>query len=161
MDTCPYPSPPRTRPDALRLLAPAELPGRPGPPPSPPEPHDPGEKVPQSVFRAAHALARALTEVLQGHRPPHRLESVLAPDALRLAGRLAGDPSFGTRLRLRSIRVQAPAEGVAEAALVWSDGRRGHAAALRLEAHDARWVCVELETTLRGRVVRTRAADAA
>ncbi len=157
----PYPAPPRTRPEALRLLPPLELVPGWNAPPLPLEAEviaEPPPPVPDRVVRAARALARALTEVLQGRRPLQQVESILLPRVASATAWLALDSSAGPGLRLRSVRTQAPADGVAEVTLVWADGRRVHAAALRMELRQGVWTCVELEASLAERIVRTASA---
>jgi Family of unknown function (DUF6459) len=94
-------------------------------------------------------LAQALLETLAGRRSPAQLRewtstgaytSVVAVSGRdRWAGQRRGAPPL-----VRSVRVDEPADGVAEAAVVAQLGDRCLAVALRLEGLDGRWQCTAI-----------------
>ncbi len=143
---------PPTRPPAQRV-APAHLRLVPSleQPPLPFErdaaPAHLGEGVPEETDRVARRVATLLVEVLQGRRPLAHLDGVLAAEVHSTVTALVR-ARVGDNLRLRSVRVQAPAPGVAEASVHVSDGVRSRALAMRLEARQGRWRCVLLEVAL-------------
>lgn len=135
-------APPRSRPAARRVVVPT-LTSLPEPAAwAPPRGGAAPTEVPERARRAAHGVARALAEVVQGRRAPAQLEGILAPAAVALCEEVAG--SCAT-VRLRSVRVQMPTRDAVEASVHLADGVHSHAAALRLEAGTAGWRCVVLQ----------------
>jgi hypothetical protein len=101
----------------------------------------------------AGTLAQAVVEVLAGDRPvaqllrwtTARIYTELGRRAA-IAGRECTAVRAGrARAVVRRVHVFQPAEGVAEASAVLSDGRRTRAMALRLQSADGRWLCTALE----------------
>jgi Family of unknown function (DUF6459) len=94
-------------------------------------------------------LAQVIAEVLAGARPAAQLSDVAAPDVIRLlvrsAGRLRAYPT-GPQQRpvVRSVHIDEPRLGVAEACAVINLGTRYRAIALRLESTNGRWRCTDL-----------------
>lgn len=93
-------------------------------------------------------LAQAIVEALHGHRPVQQLlrwtdDTVYAKIVTRLSSRPRGE--LGSRPTVRSIRVCAPTDGVAEATAVVQTGKRYRALAMRLEGLDGQWRCTALE----------------
>jgi hypothetical protein len=101
----------------------------------------------------AGTLAQAVVEVLAGDRPvaqllrwtTARIYTELGRRAA-VAGRECTAVRAGrARAVVRRVHVFQPAEGVAEASAVLSDGRRTRAMALRLQSDGGRWLCTALE----------------
>jgi hypothetical protein len=82
----------------------------------------------------AHRVLTAVGEVLGRRRPLHHLAAWATHDVISRIGRLAVLPTV-----VRSVRVSEPAQGVAEAAVVFLRGSRIVAAAARFEADDGRY----------------------
>ena len=102
----------------------------------------------------AHAFVQRLLEVLAGLRPVAQLQRDTTPELFaRLERHVAArPPSRGARTdqrAVRSVRVQARPEGVAEGCATIKrqtpDGPRASALAFRLEGLEGRWCCVELQ----------------
>jgi hypothetical protein len=156
---------------ALTFLLRPEVPAVPGPPPlrlvvRPEDDTDPDDEprsspTPSGLLPDARGwagrLALAVVEVLGGTRPLSQLRRWTSDDvyaALRRSshrGQLPGGAAAASpapprlpRTRVRAVRVCEPRDGVAEASVVVSDGRRARAIALRLEGVDGRWQCTEL-----------------
>ena len=99
--------------------------------------------------RFAPQLAQALVEVMAGARPAPQVirwtspevYAVVARRSALVARRVADGNAPRTRPRLRVLRVRIcePADGVAEAAVVVSDGPRVRAVAVRLVGQDGKW----------------------
>ncbi len=94
--------------------------------------------------RSASVLARALIEVLSGHRPVGQLRVHCAPDVY--AG-LAGRPTFASTAlpHLVSVRVCEPADGVAEVSVTYRRAERVRALAFRMQGVDGRWRMTALQ----------------
>lgn len=112
--------------------------------------------------RWAAQFVQAATEVSSGLRPPSQLirwtsdevrSSLLRRAALARSqaahNQAARSQAARTRQPQRSIvrsaRVSTPCDGVAEATVVITDGRRARAVALRLEGLDGRWRVTALQ----------------
>jgi hypothetical protein len=101
----------------------------------------------------AGTLAQAVVEVLAGDRPvgqllrwtSGRVYAQLSRRAAAAARECTAVRASRARAIVRRVYVSQPAEGVAEASAVVSDGRRTRAMALRLQKADGRWVCAALE----------------
>ena len=95
----------------------------------------------------ATSLMAALVEVLSGRRPVIQLELWVEPELLDLLEHLhrARD---GDRLRLRSVRVQAPHEKALEVSAHLRHGDAARAAALRISRRNGRWVATHLALAL-------------
>lgn len=100
----------------------------------------------------AAQFVQAATEVTMGLRPPNQLVRWVSDDVRGLLTRRAGltgsrmSPGRAPRREVvRSIRVSTPRDGVAEAAVVLSDGTRARAVALRMEGLDGRWRVTALQ----------------
>jgi len=100
------------------------------------------------------ALATTLLEVVAGRRPSSQLGRWLAADVLTDLPRVLPDRAAQAALRaaapdgsarLQSVRLQYPRTGAAEVGVHARFGRRSLAMALRLEAHQARWLCTALQ----------------
>ncbi|MTD12974.1 hypothetical protein GIS00_03315 [Nakamurella sp. YIM 132087] len=91
---------------------------------------------------AASVLARGLVETLCGVRPVAQLRQHCAPGVF--AG-LQRSRRTGTRMQVSSVRVSAPADGIAEASAVVRAGRRARALAFRMEGIDGRWRVTALQ----------------
>lgn len=100
------------------------------------------------------ALATTLLEVVAARRPSSQLGRWLAsdvladlllvlPDRAAQAALRAAAPDGAARLQ--SVRLQYPRTGVAEVGVHARFGPRSLAMALRLEAHQARWLCTALQ----------------
>jgi hypothetical protein len=102
---------------------------------------DPGPVVEQ--------LAQAIVEVMAGLRPPPQLVRWTSPEVYAVLCRrshVAARRALPRRPAIvRRIRVQEPADGVAEAAAVVVHHDRVRALALRLVGLDRRWVVVQLQ----------------
>lgn len=103
----------------------------------------------------ATRLTQAVVEVMAGRRPVQQLMPVTSQRTYAgLLTRLAS--SAGAHMpsprrsdhipgQVRTIRIDEPADGVAEACAVVSHGERFRAIALRLEGIDGRWRCTVLQ----------------
>lgn len=150
---------------ALAFVLPSGLPAAPPPPPglrlvpAPAEAADdadfgpqptPSELLPDPQPWAAR-FSQALAEVLAGDRPVGQLVrwttgEVYEELVARLSpSALARRESGAARPRLSAMRVDRPADGVAEVTAVLRSGARATAMALRLEGLDGRWQCSALE----------------
>ena len=98
----------------------------------------------------ACGFAQAVVEVIAGQRPPrqiarHATHTVLSglskPEAPPLAAPQARRQQPGRRSIVTSVRVDEPADGVAEVAAVVRGKNRSRALTLRLEGWDGRWIC--------------------
>jgi hypothetical protein len=108
----------------------------------------PRDDVPEPTS-VAHRLMIGIIEVATGRRPAGQLAAYTSPPVLRGLSRDAGRLTrLGTTARpaiLRSVRVNEPADGVAEVAAVVDAAARCRAVAMRLEAFEGRWRCVRLQ----------------
>jgi hypothetical protein len=105
----------------------------------------PGRLLPEPGLWAAQ-FVQAAVEVTMGLRPSSQLVRWVGDDVrgllTRRAGLTGGQMSRGRACRrevVRSTRVSTPRDGVAEAAVILSDGTRARAVALRMEGLDGRW----------------------
>jgi hypothetical protein len=97
----------------------------------------------------AHALVQRLLEVMAGLRPIGQLQpdtSLELYDQLAegLTGRARATGARPTRRDVRSLHVQARADGVAEVCATVRRGGRVQALAFRLEGRSGAWRCTEL-----------------
>jgi hypothetical protein len=104
-------------------------------------------RLPQPEPWAARLL-QAVLETLVGRRPPAQLQEwaspiVLATVAVGASQREWTGPN-GSPPAIRSVRVNEPADGVAEVSAVAQRGERYFAVAARLEGLDGRWRCVAI-----------------
>lgn len=94
-------------------------------------------------------LVRTCVEVLLGARAPAQLARWLTGDLYELLSRraLVATDSSGTARRVRVLRVHTcPVDDTRhEASVVFHDGRRVRAAAIRIEIHRGRWRATALE----------------
>ena len=100
-------------------------------------------------------MARAITEVALGERPPQQLAAHLSREQLQLLtlrGRAAarhpsrrGQDSSSRVRTVRAVRVCPVAPGIVETSAVLVGGPRAQAIAMRLEAVDDRWVATAVE----------------
>jgi len=100
-------------------------------------------------------MARAITEVALGERPPQQLAAHLSREQLQLLtlrGRAAarhpsrrGQDSSSRVRTVRAVRVCPVAPGIVETSAVLVGGPRVQAIAMRLEAVDDRWVATAVE----------------
>ena len=94
--------------------------------------------------RAASVLARAVIEVLSGHRPVAQLRVHCAPAVY--AGLCARTVVASRPLpHLLSVRVCEPTDGIAEASAVFRRADRVRALAFRLQGVDGRWRITALQ----------------
>jgi Family of unknown function (DUF6459) len=95
------------------------------------------------------ALVRTCVEVLLGARPPAQLARWLTGDLFGSLSRRAivGQSQETTARRVRVVRVHTCAvdEARHEASVVFHDGRRIRAAAIRIEVYRGRWRATALE----------------
>ncbi len=96
----------------------------------------------------ARLLARLVIEVLAGLRPYHHLAGRTTPDLFEHLNGFAARMPTRAMPRLRTVRVCAPAPGVAEVTALATFGPRVHAVALRLEYDRGRWRCAAIETAV-------------
>ena len=95
------------------------------------------------------ALAQAVVEVMAGLRPPPQVSRWTSPDVYaalcrRSAVALRRGPTSRRPAVVRRVRVQEPADGVIEAAVVVIHQDRVRALAFRLVGLDRRWVISEM-----------------
>lgn len=96
------------------------------------------------VQRAASVLARAVIEVVAGHRPVAQLRVHCSPAIYAgLGPRHAAMPR--SLPHLLSVRVCEPADGVAEVSAVFRRSERVRALAFRLQGVDGRWRITALQ----------------
>lgn len=96
------------------------------------------------VQRAASVLARAVIEVMAGHRPVAQLRVHCSPAIY--AGIGSRQIAVGRSLpHLLSVRVCEPADGVAEVSAVFRRSERVRALAFRLQGVDGRWRITALQ----------------
>ena len=103
-----------------------------------------------SVGAFAHRFAQAMVEVIAGQRPPRQLAHWATPTVL--SGVLHPTKSERSPARRRTaasrdrsivtrVRIDEPADGVAEVAAVVRGRERSRALMLRFEGWDGRWIC--------------------
>lgn len=99
----------------------------------------------------SRTFGQALTEVLHGQRPVAQLARWMTP---RLAAYLRSactpvTPKSGKRrqhrLVIARVRVDEPADGVAEVVAVVDSGARSRSLSFRLEGWDGRWICTRAQ----------------
>jgi hypothetical protein len=96
------------------------------------------------VHRAASVLARAIIEVMAGHRPVAQLRVHCSPAIY--AGIGSRHIAVGRSLpHLLTVRVCEPADGVAEVSAVFRRSERVRALAFRLQGVDGRWRITALQ----------------
>ncbi|NQU37673.1 MAG: hypothetical protein HQ526_08795 [Actinobacteria bacterium] len=100
----------------------------------------------------SHRFAQAMVEVMAGQRSPKQLarwstNSVLSGVTNPHTGAVSTSAKSSQRRRVNersivtSVRVDEPADGVAEVAAVVRGKERSRALMLRLEGWDGRWIC--------------------
>ncbi len=89
-------------------------------------------------------MARALVEVLSGHRIVGQLRVHCAPDVF--AGLVSREIVGGVMPHLINVRVCEPADGIAEVSAVFRRGDRVRALAFRMQGLDGRWRITALQT---------------
>lgn len=96
------------------------------------------------VQRAASVLARAVIEVISGHRPVAQLRVHCTP---AIYAEFGNRPALAARSlpHLLSVRVCEPADGVAEVSAVYRRADRVRALAFRLQGLDGRWRMTALQ----------------
>jgi uncharacterized protein DUF6459 len=148
----------------VRLLLPGRHPRRPIPPPGPrprmdrPVDRPGGDPDFGPTFSrradlpapgpAAHRLVTIALEAFAGRRPMAQLRPVVTPALFTvLAGRRP--PRWcaegGGTVRISSVRVSEPVDGVAEVSAVARRDGRAHAVAARMEGIDGQWRCTALQ----------------
>jgi hypothetical protein len=105
----------------------------------------------EDLTAAADRLVLLAAEVVAGRRGYGQLARQATAE---LAGILCAQrdlpvPPRAGPLRVRSRRIQQPADGVAEVGATVLIGDRAQALALRLVLHRGRWRCAALETAVR------------
>ncbi|MCO5969158.1 Rv3235 family protein [Actinoallomurus soli] len=100
------------------------------------------------VTADARLIARLVLEVLAGVRPYHHLAGRTTPELFEHLDGFAARMRTRVFPRLGTVRVCAPAPGVAEVTALASFGSRVHALALRLEQERGRWRCAAIETAI-------------
>jgi len=100
----------------------------------------------------ARAFIQAALETRSGRRPASQLRGMATPAVLAglsRAGAQAAAAGSQPVVVVRSVRVDEPADAVAEVCAVISaperEGPRFRAVAARLEGHQGRWCCVTLQ----------------
>jgi hypothetical protein len=148
----------------VRLLVPGRAPRRPAPPPGPrprmDQPlHRPGDEPdfgPAFSRRAdlpepgpaARRLVTIALEAFVGRRPMSQLQPAVTPSlfTVLIARRKPRWCIEGTTaVRISSVRVSEPVDGVAEISAVARRDGRAHAVAARMEGIDGRWRCTALQ----------------
>jgi uncharacterized protein DUF6459 len=148
----------------VRLLQPGPAPRRPLPPPGPrprmdapvPLPGAEPDFGPAFSRRAdlappgpmAQRLVTVVLEAFTGRRPVAQLRPLVTPGLFTVlnAGRRPRWCAEGaSTVRITSVRVSEPVDGVAEVAAVARRDGRAHAVAARMEGIDGRWRCTALQ----------------
>jgi hypothetical protein len=148
----------------VRLLVPGRHPRRPAPPPGPRPRMDaprrrPGDEPdfgPEQSRRAdlpepgpaARLLVTVALEAFAGRRPMSQLQPAVTPGlftALIAHRRPRWCIEGRTAVRVTSVRVSEPVDGVAEVSAVARRDGRAHAVAARMEGIDGRWRCTALQ----------------
>lgn len=148
----------------VRLLIPGRRIRRPLPPPGPRpkmdapvhRPDDEPDFGPAFSRRAdlpepaaaARRLVTVALEAFAGRRPMAQLQPVVTPalfSALTSRRRPRWCAEGTSALRVSSVRVTEPVDGVAEVSAVARRDGRAHAVAARLEGIDGRWRCTALQ----------------
>jgi len=93
------------------------------------------------VDRAAHAMARALLEVLALTRPLAQLRAHCSPEVQAVLR----PPQRAIPHRLLRVHTGNPTQGVAEVCVVFRTPGRVHVAAFRMDDRDGRWVITALQ----------------
>ncbi len=97
------------------------------------------------VDQLARQLIAFLIEVIDGRRRAQQLRGWVTEEVYQCARSLAAQPT-GSRLRIRSIRLQMPRPRIIEASVHLTRTGRSQAAAIRLSFLDGRWQISHLET---------------
>ena len=148
----------------VRLLVPGRRPRRPTPPPGPRPRMDqllrrPGDEPdfgPALSRRAelpepgpaARRLVTVALEAFAGRRPMSQLQPAVSPalfTVLVTRRRPRWCIEGTTAVRISSVRVSEPVDGVAEVSAVARRDGRAHAVAARMEGIDGRWRCTALQ----------------
>lgn len=109
----------------------------------------PPQRQPGLLRGWALRFTQVALDVVAGMRPPRQLVRWTSQDVQsalqrRHALALRAGPA-GRRLRVRSVHVSIPLDGVAEVAAVVGDGVRYRAVAFRMEGRDGRWQVTALD----------------
>lgn len=110
------------------------------------------DEVPPDVERAARAVTVAVVEVLAGRRALVQLGNLADAHLLRMIRALTASRALAGH-SLRSLRVQAPAPGVAEVAFRVEGASGSRGGALRAHRGPRGWQCVVLEVAATPRTV--------
>jgi hypothetical protein len=97
---------------------------------------------------AARRLVTVALEAFAGRRPMSQLQSAVTPGlftVLTARRRPRWCTEGGTAVRVTSVRVSEPVDGVAEVSAVARRDGRAHAIAARMEGIDGRWRCTALQ----------------
>jgi uncharacterized protein DUF6459 len=97
---------------------------------------------------AARRLVTVALEAFAGRRPMAQLQPVVTPalfTALTSRRRPPWCAEGTTAVRVSSVRISEPVDGVAEVCAVARRDGRAHAVAARLEGIDGRWRCTALQ----------------
>jgi Family of unknown function (DUF6459) len=148
----------------VRLLLPGPPPRRPGPPPGPrprldaPRRHRDAEPDFGPAFSrradlpppgpAARLLVTVALEAFAGRRPLAQLRPAVTPalfTVLTTRRRPRWCAEGTTAVRVTSVHVSEPVDGVAEVSAVARRDGRAHAVAARMEGIDGRWRCTALQ----------------
>ena len=104
------------------------------------------EEVSSDAARTAHAIARALAEVLAGSRPVAQIRPALVPRVAHLLDHLIRSGA-ASGARLARVRLQSPHPDAVEASLLLT-GEHCGAVAVRIDRHARRWAVTAVEAAL-------------
>lgn len=99
----------------------------------------------------SRTFGQALTEVLHGQRPVAQLGRWMTPRLTAYLRSSVTPPAARTGRRrqhrhvIARVRVDEPADGVAEVVAVIDSGRRSRSLSFRLEGWDGRWICTRAQ----------------
>lgn len=100
----------------------------------------------------AQRFAQIINEVMGGQRPAKQVVKWVTPAVLsQLQPQRSGSGVTQQRIKrltpsvVKRVRVDQPADGVAEVAAVVRDRHRARALTLRLEGWDGRWICTSAQ----------------
>jgi hypothetical protein len=106
--------------------------------------------APEDLDAAADRLVLLAAEVIAGRRGFRQLarQSTAELAEILYEQRDLPVPTRASPPRIRSRRIQQPADGIAEISATVLIGRRAQALALRLVLHRGRWRCAAMETAI-------------
>ncbi|WP_022871867.1 Rv3235 family protein [Nesterenkonia alba] len=106
----------------------------------------------RQIVAVSRVVCQAALETLAGLRPAHQMQRWCAPaiqqkiaQRAELVHHTVGGRAQPQRVTFLSVRADRVRATVWEVALVFTDGHRARACALRLQAHRRRWQVVAME----------------